>query len=237
MGKKLFFLSLIILSVAMGMHWQKNRPKTKSGPARPRVALNLQDLQIQDQPTGDQGDQPTRDDPDNPEGKDGDSDPDKPGSEGEKKDPDKPDEDGDQGEEQTGEDKTTGENTLHEDPIIFALSNMQRNPFERSPYAQLVLDLQKKEEVSAQPVEKKSVKLLNANFSATIQTKKELVAVIDSRLYRKGELFQNKKISDIQAEIVSLESGPDTFLIPKHGVDVSIAEDGTYTVVDNFRKN
>ncbi|EKD83965.1 MAG: hypothetical protein ACD_39C00333G0001, partial [uncultured bacterium] len=53
MGKKLFFLSLIILSVAMGAHWQKNRPKTKAGPAKPRVALNLQDLQIQDNETGD----------------------------------------------------------------------------------------------------------------------------------------------------------------------------------------
>jgi hypothetical protein len=114
---------------------------------------------------------------------------------------------------------------------------MKRNPFERSPYAQLVLEIQKKEEIAAQPVEKKSVKLLNARFTATIETRKELVAVIDSRLYRKGELFQNKKISDIKAELVSLESGPDTFLIPKNGVNVSIAEDGTYTVDDSFHKN
>ncbi len=224
MGKKMFFLSLIILSVAMGINWQKNRPKTKPGKVKARTALNLKDLQLQDEPTGVDGEQIAR--VDNTDDI----------SEGENPDnPKKLDE------EETPED-TTSEATAtadvgSDDQIIFALQNMRRNPFERSPYAQLVIELQKKEEITAQPIEKKSVKLLNANFTATIETRKELVAVIDSRLYRKGELFQDKKISEIKAELVSLESGRDTFLIPKSGVNVSIAEDGTYTVVDNFHKN
>lgn len=237
MGKKLFFLSLIILSVAMGAHWQKNRPKTKAGPAKPRVALNLQDLQIQDNETGVATSGETdKDKPVSPDDKDDKVDSEKSEVE-EQKSPDQADDEKSTTEEPAGDDVVTSQNTMNEDPIIFALRNMNRNPFEKSPYAQLIIELQKKEEVAAQPTEKKSVKLLPANFSATIQTRKELVAVIDSRLYRKGELFQNKKILDIKSEIVSLESGPDTFLIPKSGVNVSIAEDGTYTVVDNFRKN
>lgn len=233
MGKKLFFLSLIVLSVAMGVQWQKNRPKTRApSQARARVALNLQDLQLQDQPTGQAG----SDDAASETGEDAEG-----GSEdgGQNDEPGEGDEDGEPKEppEDASESTTAADTTSHDDPILLALKQMKRNPFERSPYAKLVEDLQKKEEIAALPVEKKSVMLLPANFSATIQTRKELVAVIDSRLYRKGELFQNKKILDIKAEIVSLESGPDTFLIPKSGVDVSIAEDGTYTVVDNFRKN
>lgn len=236
MGKKLFFLSLIILSVAMGAHWQKNRPKTKAGPAKPRVALNLQDLQIQDNETGDTtGGETDKEKPVSPDEQGDGMDPENTEDGNQKSQ--EPDNGEEASEEPAVDAAVAATNTLNEDPIIFALRNMSRNPFERSPYAQLVIELQKKEEVAAQPTEKKSVKLLPANFSATIQTRKELVAVIDSRLYRKGELFQNKKILDIKAEIVSLESGPDTFLIPKSGVDVSIAEDGTYTVVDNFRKN
>ena len=217
----------------MGMHWQKNQPKTKPSQTK-RVALNLQDLQIQDTEPAEAKKPGAKDNPD---------------QEGENADPEKPE--GDTGEKtpenqvasetltakMPGEGAVSGDDPLMADPLIVALRSMQRNPFERSPYAQLIQDLQKKEEIAAMPGEKKSVKLLTANFSATIQTRKELVAVIDSRLYRKGEFFQDKKISEIKSEIISLENGTGTFLIPKHGVNVSIAEDGSYTVVDNFHKN
>lgn len=233
----MFFLSLIVLSVAMGMHWQKIRPKTRPGGAKPRVALNLQDLQIQDKPVDGSSNQASQ--PDETPGEesgegtaadngDGSSTGDETATaDGSEPSPDEPESEG----------ATATADIGSDDPILIALHSMKRNPFERSPYAQLVIEIQKKEEIAALPTEKKSVKLLNANFTATIETRKELVAVIDSRLYRKGELFQDKKISDIKAEIVSLQSGADLFLIPKSGVNVTIAEDGTYTVVDNFHKN
>jgi len=181
MGKKLFFLSLIILSVAMGAHWQKNRPKTKSGPAKPRVALNLQDLQIQDNEAGDAtGGETDQDKPVSPDDQGDGVDPEKT-EDGEQKSPDQPEGSESASEEPAGDAVASAQNTLNEDPIIFALRNMSRNPFERSPYAQLVLELQKKEEVAALPTEKKSVKLLPANFSATIQTRKELAKASFSR--------------------------------------------------------
>jgi hypothetical protein len=220
-GKKFFFLSLIILSVAMGMHWQKNRPKTvrSATPARQRTALNLQDLQIQD---GIADEIPPDDFTDPVEG-------DAPLGDGE----DLP-EDGEEIVDESGE---TPQAADGDDPIMIALRSMRRNPFERSPYAQLAEELQKQEEIAALPVEKKQVQLLTAQFTATIETPTELVAVIDSRLYRKGDLYQSMTIAEIKRELVSLESGNNTFLIPKHGVNVNIDEDGNYTVVDNFHKN
>ncbi|MBU1109834.1 MAG: hypothetical protein KKB51_24345 [Candidatus Riflebacteria bacterium] len=238
MGKKLFFLSLIVLSVVMGMHWLKNRPKIRPKQARERVALNLQDLQVQDKEPGETknpDDNPPKQG--NPDQGDENSDTGKPEGADSQNNPDNPDESNTPAEVKPGDVIADGDDPLMADPLIIALRSMRRNPFEHSPYAQLVQELQKKEEIASKPGEKKSVKLLTANFSATIQTRKELVAVIDSRLYRKGEFFQDKKISEIKSEIIALESGTGTYLIPKRGVNVSIAEDGTYTFVDNFRKN
>ncbi|PKL48468.1 MAG: hypothetical protein CVV42_09275 [Candidatus Riflebacteria bacterium HGW-Riflebacteria-2] len=232
MGKKLFFLSLIVLSVAMGAKWHKTRPPAGSKQVRQRVALNLDDLQLQD-------DQVPLADGENMTDVGGE---DSAGTEGTE---DLPEDVAEGGETENANAPADGEtpsatsddNPLLDDPIMLALKKMKRDPFERSPYAKLVEDLQKKEEMAAMPVEKKSVQLLAANFTATIETRKELVAVIDSRLYRKGDAFGDKKIADIKTEIISLESGKDTFLIPKRGVNVNIAEDGSYTVDDSYHKN
>ncbi len=237
-GKQLFCLSLIFLSVAMGMHWQKNRPKVKpKKPTQNRVALNIDDLQIQDDVKD-----PNAQDPLETDGSDS-ANPENP------VDPDQI---------ASGTDIATATDDiasitaeiasgsasapieldpLMADPIIASMRAMQRNPSERSPYAKLVEEIRAREGIKDEVVEKKNVKVLTANFSATIGTKKELVAVIDSKLYRKGELFQDKKITDIKNELVSLESGADLFLIPKFGVNIKVAEDGTYSVEDNFHKN
>jgi hypothetical protein len=220
----------------MGMNWFKNRPKTKPAKTnRPRVALNLSDLQLQDESSttetgeiGTPGDQP---------GTDAAGVADIPAEGGEET------ASGDGENDQTASEtvsiaSSTIETTdpLLTDPIIIALKQMPRNPFERSPYAQLVEQLKMAMEVTDEPVEKKSVTLLNAEFSATIQTARELVAVIDKRLFRKGEAFQDKTITEIKNEYVSLESDGGIFLLPKTGVNISIAEDGTYTVNDSFHK-
>lgn len=237
-GKQLFCLSLIFLSIAMGMHWQKNRPKVKpKKPTQNRVALNIDDLQIQDDIKDPSAQEPLAPDGTDVMAPDTPLDPDLIAS-------------------ATNIGTTTGDiasisgeiasgsasapvelDPLMADPIIASMRAMARNPFERSPYAKLVEEIRAREGIKDEVVEKKNVKLLTANFSATIGTKKELVAVIDSKLYRKGELFQDKKITEIKNELVSLENGADLFLIPKFGVNVKIAEDGTYSVEDNFHKN
>lgn len=231
-GKQLFCLSLIVLSIAMGMHWFKNRPKTKpKKPSQTRVALNLDDLQLQDEipatETNDTADDADEIDPENQQIA---------GENATDSDPDGLATDTNRIKDLLASTTDSLDPVLN-DPIIISLRTIQRNPFERSPYAKLVEELRAREGIKDEVVEKRSVKVLTANFSATIGTKRELVAVIDSRLYRKGELFQDKKITEIKNELVSLEKGADLFLIPKVGVKVSVAEDGTYSVEDSFRKN
>ena len=223
----------------MGMNWFKNRPKAKPARAnRPKVALNLSDLQLQDENGQEQPNEGTETGEGAGEPGEGEEPGEtvEPGGEG---DPDAATGEGETGEtaSETVEIASGTPDILLSDPIIIALQGMKRNPFERSPYAQLVEQLKMAQEATNEPVEKKSVALLPAEFSATIQTARELVAVIDKRLFRKGEIFQDKKITDIKTEFVSLESDGGIFLIPKTGVTINIAEDGTYTVSDTFHKN
>lgn len=239
-GKQLFCLSLIILSVVMGLHWFKNRPKERKKPKdRPRVALNLDDLQIQDGenpediPEDNPEDNPPPDenDPENPENPE---------------DGEPPPDDAVPGDEASASGTTdlaaiasAGSELPPElnDPIIIALRTMQRNPFEVSPYAQLVERLRELENKPEEVEIIKTTKLLQANFTATIRTRKELVAVIDSRLYRKGDSFQDRKITEIDPEMVKIDTPSSLFIIPKVGVEVNIATDGTYTFEDSYRKN
>lgn len=236
-SKQLFFFSLILLSVAMGMNWFKNRPKTKPVKSnRPRVALNLSDLQLQDEGTQTETSTGTDTDSKTGEGE----------ATGEGEEPTEGDTETATDDEIETEaasspvDIASGtldaSDPMTSDPIITALKAMPRNPFETSPYAQLVEQLRMASEVSDAPVAKKTVTLLKAEFSATIQTPRELVAVIDKGLFRKGEEFQDKTITEIKTEYVSLESDGGIFLLPKTGVNISIAEDGTYTVNDSFHK-
>lgn len=231
-GKQLFCLSLILLSIAMGLHWNKNKPKPKpKQTGQKRVALNIDDLQLRDNPdsvddTGEAGEKEDGEQTDPSEEEEGDE-----------SSPEKPPESTASASVEIAS-GTEQIDELGNDPIIASLRSIPRNPFETSPYAKLVEEIRALRNLPADvEIEKKSVKLLNANFSATIATRKELVAVIDSRLYRKGELFQDKKITEIKNEIVSLEQGNDLFILPKVGVNVTLAEDGTYTVEDNFHKN
>jgi len=223
-SKQLFFFSLIVLSVAMGMHWFKNRPKTRPQKNnRPRVALNLSDLQLQDDEntveTGEDSDEETEiseeDDSTNTE---------------------KTDESNASSTATIASDTAVASDPILSDPVILAFTQLSRNPFERSPYAQLVEQLRMESDIKDEPVEKKAVTVLNAEFTATIQTAKELVAVIDKRLFRAGEMFQDKKITEIKTEYVSLETGSGIFLIPKTGVTINVAEDGSYQVNDTFHK-
>jgi hypothetical protein len=222
------------------MHWFKNRPKTRPVKSnRPRVALNLSDLQLQD------GTEATdtaavEGDPEQPVGQEGEETP-TDGTETGETETGEPSSGGEEGSETasgTTEVASATIDIMDSDPIIVALKKMPRNPFERSPYAQLVEQLRMAMDVKDEPEEKKAVSLLTAAFSATIQTESELVAVIDRSLFRKGETFQDKKITDIKPEYVTMENDSGIFLLPKTGVNINInPEDGTYTVEDNYHKN
>lgn len=241
-SKQLFFFSLILLSVAMGMHWFKNRPKTRPVKTnRPRVALNLSDLQLQDGTEATDTTTTEGEDSEQPgEGQEGEETP-ADGTETGETETGEPDSGGDEGSETasgTTEVASAAVDIIDSDPVIIALKQMPRNPFERSPYAQLVEQLRMAMDVKDEPEEKKAVSLLTAAFSATIQTENELVAVIDRSLFRKGENFQDKKITDIKPEYVTMENDSGIFLLPKTGVNINInPEDGTYTVEDTFQKN
>ncbi|MEW6713014.1 MAG: hypothetical protein AB1403_24555 [Candidatus Riflebacteria bacterium] len=244
-GKHIFCFSLIILSVVMGLHWFKNKPKPRKKVSdRPRVALNLDDLQIQDEdPDGKEPQDPKNpdepgDDPESGSEKDP-KDPDANSNEDPENPPDPP-EVANASDTQSVSETASGTSDLppeFNDPVIIAVKAIPRNPFEPSPYAQLVEKLRELEEKPDEEEIQKNTELISANFTATIKTRKELVAVIDSRLYRKGDLFNNRKITEIGAELVSLDTESKLFLIPKVGVKVSIASDGSYTFEDSYRKN
>jgi hypothetical protein len=235
----------------MGMHWFKNRPKKpKKKTNRPRVALNIDDLQIQDEDDIDNDSQDESAKPDDAKNPDADT---------SDEEPDKQPDDSQGGEQNDQDDQSTEEGQTAsgteeivavaseaidlppelDDPVIASLRSLPRNPFQESPYALLVEQLRAAEDQADEVVEevKKEVQLLPANFTGTIKTPSELVAVIDSRLYRQGDLFKDRKITQIKSEIVAMDTGPNLFLIPKVGVKVDIASDGTYTYEDSFRGN
>jgi hypothetical protein len=250
-GKQLFCLSLIILSVAMGLHWFKNRPKKqKKRTNRPRVALNIDDLQIQDEEDTNSG---TLDENTKPDDKQ-DADPDAADEDSDGQTNDS--QDGEQNIQDTHatDEEQTASGTEEivavaskaieiaselDDPIIASLRSLPRNPFQESPYALLVEQLRAAEDEADEVVEdvKKEIQVLQANFTGTIKTPSELVAVIDSRLYRQGDFFQDRRITQIKNELVAMDTGPNLFLIPKVGVKVDIATDGTYTYEDSFQGN
>ena len=124
------------------------------------------------------------------------------------------------------------------DPVIASFLSLKRNPFEVSPYAKLIEQLKKKAEAEAvkvnQPKETTKVTRLNSVYSASIAIGATLMAVIDSKTYKEGEIFNDMRIKEIKPEIVLLEKNNDKFLIPKRGVNLVISEDGSYSIEDTY---
>ena len=249
--KQLFFISLIILSVAMGMNWFKNRPARPKKPATqaPRQAISLSDLQLQEKEEEEEEEEEEK--PKEQENQ---------GSktyEGEVEE-----EEGEEGEEGEGGEKTeqnpeTGElasgtsdisasdtqildNPLKDDPIMKDYFQLTRNPFETSPYAQLVEKLRIEAELAARPKEeiKEEVlipKIMNANFTGTIETARGPKAIVDGSLYEKGNELNGCIVKEIKMNLILLESETDKWLLPKTGVNIQIdPESGQYTITDNF---
>lgn len=241
-SKQLFFISLIILSVAMGMNWFKNKPKFVKKPiSKNRQAVNLSDLQIQEEKEKEAAQKAKEE---NQEEND-DSDFIDEGEESENPETDtiaegkqeQSEQDSTENSEENASDTASLENPLKDDPIMIEYFQITRNPFETSPYAQLVEKLRQEAELAAIPEEHitKKITQLKANFSGIIETNRGLVAIIDANLYKKGDEFGGKKITEIKDDLIIFDTDKETFLLPKTGVNVSInAEEGEYTVTDTY---
>ena len=251
--KQLFFISLIILSVAMGMNWFKNRPaRPKKKPNQaPRQAISLSDLQIQEKDNEKDEDE----EDDEKEEKEstasqtskvyeGEVEEEEEGGEGEEGE--KP-----EGEQGSGElasgttdinasDSQPLDNPLKDDPIMKDYFQLTRNPFETSPYAQLVEKLRIEAELAARPKEvvKEVIivpKIMNAKFTGTIETARGPKAIVDGSLYEKGNELNGCIVKEIKMNMILLESGTEKWLLPKTGVKIDIdSETGEYSVTDSF---
>lgn len=225
----------------MGLHWFKHRPKVrKKKRLRPRTAINIDDMQLIDNkvakanPPVSGKNTPSDSDSKGGSEADGDANVSATASETAAAGDNNTSEDASDTQEILTASDTTG---LNADPVIFAFNHLKRNPFERSPYVKLIEKIKKEEKKVAEETGKgKVTKQLQAVYSATIQTDNDLVAVIDSNLYRKGSKFKNAKISSITQELVYLNTPTTLYLIPKVGVKLNIASSGAYTFSDDFRK-
>ena len=259
--KQLFFISLIILSVAMGMNWFKNRPARpkKTPPKAPRQAISLNDLQLQEK------DDEKEEKEDDDDEKDGDQ-KEKENKEGnktyegeveEETEEENEGENEDENKEENGEEKPNSEiasgttelnasdtqtldNPLKDDPIMKDYFQLTRNPFETSPYAQLVEKLRLEAELAARPKEevKEEViipKIMNAKFTGTIETARGPKAIVDGGLYEKGNELNGCIVKEIKMNVILLESETDKWLLPKTGVTIEIDKDtGEYNITDNY---
>lgn len=248
--KQLFFISLIILSVAMGMNWFKNRPaRPKKKPNQvPRQAVSLSDLQIQEnEEKENEEDEEEKGEKESTENQTSKT------YEGEVEEESEETEQQESAEVASGtaelasgteeisaSDTPMLENPLKDDPIMKDYFQLTRNPFETSPYAQLVEKLRLEAELAARPKEviKEEVivpKIMNAKFTGTIETARGPKAIVDGSLYEKGNELNGCIVKEIKMNMIVLESDTEKWLLPKTGVDIQIdQETGNYSVTDNF---
>ncbi len=254
--KQLFFFSLIVLSIAMGMNWFKNRPvkkpvkEVKVENSRKAISLTDKDLQLKkDDESEDEEDEDSEDKQD----KEFQGNKKYEGEVGEENEEDG-DEENNTKEEGNGENEIASassditasetqemDNPLKDDPILKNYFQVTRNPFEPSPYAQLVERLRIEAELAAHPkeVEKKEVKIPklmgSAKFNGTIETDRGPKVIVDGNIYEKGNELNGCIIREIMPNLIVLSSGSDKYLLPKTGVVVNIdSETGEYTIDDSF---
>ena len=242
--KHIFFLSLIILSLAMGLNWLKNRPKqikVQQPPAKTRQAVNFSDLQIQEDDV-DEEDENEEDDEEKPQ------------KNKKNLNNDNDNEDEESEEEEEGNKKSSKnnkevvaseslsiENPLKDDPLMQEYFKVTRNPFEVSPYTKLVEKLKLEAEMASRPKfffkgEVKVPKLMSkGKFTGTIETDRGLAALIDGSLYVIGSEFNGCIIKEIKLNLIILEAEKDEWLLPKTGVNINIDnETGEYTLTDKY---
>lgn len=250
-SRQFFFISLIFLSIAMGINWSKIKPKKQQKVSSPQVrqAVSFEDLQLRDRP-------PAEEDEDDEEEDDEES------NSNQQKNDDL------NGDNNQNENQDSGENEssspgelpsslpgssaaneteisdllLKDDPIMQDYFKITRNPFEPSPYAKLVEELKLEAELAAAPQKQeakliKKVTTINNVFTGTIETENGLRAIIDGNLYSKGETYQQHKITEINNEVVIMDTNQEIFIAPKPGVEIDIDEKtGEYSIKDTFEQ-
>ena len=244
----------------MGMNWFKNKPKfVAKQPLKPRQAVALDDLKVQEEEEKKQKEEDAKNKEDQ-EGEEELAEGEEELAEGEEELVEGEEElaEGEETEEGAAKNPADGneiasgsaeliatdsillDNPLKDDIIMQEYFKLTRNPFETSPYAQLVEKLRLEAELAAQPEDQeeavaKKVTTINANFSGTIETNRGLRAIIDGNLYLKGDEYQLHKITEINNETVIMDTEEETFIIPKHGVEVNVNEEtGEYSITDTF---
>lgn len=228
-SKQFFSLSLMILSLVMGLHWYKNKPAITKKPFQQRTSVRLEEIEDMDEFDDEMDDY--EDDAEEVASKSSDEDgAEKSGASEEDAVAISPN---DENSVEEGEATTT-----YEDEVLAYFATLKQTPFDTSPYTRMIeqLRLKAEEEKIALTAPKTLFKTtqLTAVYSASIMIGSQLVAVIDSKTYRKGETFDDMKITDISPELVVLAKDGDKFLIAKRGVNISIAEDGSYSLNDTF---
>lgn len=224
MGIRLFYLSLLILSIAMGSQFYKNRPKqAPKKPPRPAASVNLDELDLQ-RPPGTASDSNGTPEPTGMEIPDGMTASPASGISGEPADTHLSD----------------APSTPVKDAVILAFENLPRNPFEPSPFAKMVEQAQASAaaDIAANPSrtsKTKPTEIMATTFGGTIETKNALVAIIDRNVYRTGDTYLGKTIRKIEKTHITLDDPEKIYLMPKFGVKIQIKDD-TLSVVDEFRK-
>lgn len=240
----------------MGLNWFKHRPAKPVNKDKPssktRQALNYKDLEINENKKDDEEEEENEKEKENEEKEKQEKQEQEQASkkyEGEVTEENEEEENGSSETNETASETAditasetiTVENPLKDDPIIQDYFKMARNPFETSPYAQLVEKLRIEAELAAKPVvqEKKIVKvpriMSNARFNGTIETERGPKVIVDGNVYEKGNELNGCIIKEIKPNLIILESNTDKWLLPKTGVKINInPETGDYSVDDDF---
>lgn len=256
MGKKLFFLSLILLSVVMGLNWYKTKPKKNIKPLLKNSSDNLNKSNQgkfqenkQDKIKTNESNNIFSDEDANvssvvssttiASSSEEEQEAEKNASDNVSKQI----KDIQNNKASVANDTIDNPNVSQKDPIILAFERLKKDPFAPSPYTQMLKEAEKKKQqdlISSAnkplAISTKPISLLNRNFLGTIETSGKLLAIIDGRLYKTGDLYNDIPILRVDKQIVLLENEEGRYIIPKKGVNVNIASDGTFTIEDNFMK-
>lgn len=121
-----------------------------------------------------------------------------------------------------------------EDPVMAAFDSLGSSTFDPSPFAQLVAEANKVNPVIDETGPKvKLTKLLNAPFGGILETPEGLNLIIGGRLHPVDKDFQGKKIKNIESKWIKLEDSEGFWIMPKKGVTVDVATNGTITLLED----
>lgn len=123
------------------------------------------------------------------------------------------------------------------DPVLYAWEHLRRSPFEESPFTRILEDVGKKASATAAITRRKPTQLLPGPFAGLIETEQDLSAIIGGKAFKTGQIYDSKKIKKVDFKIITLEDDAAIYLMPKKGVTLSIASDGTSAILgDTYEK-